>query len=73
MDRHVWVIESSDGFLKDIGIYTTDIEKAVVFSCLQSAVDKFMSLSGTLSSDCWINRVPLSFPRQQPYISIHNK
>lgn len=73
MERKVWVIQSEQGFLKDINVFTKNPEDAVVFSCLQSAFDKFIAISGALNSECWINSAPLPFPRQQPYIHIHDK
>jgi|TARA_R110002126_G_scaffold180791_5_gene329612 hypothetical protein len=73
MDRKVWVIESEQGFLKDVNVYTDEIESAVVFSTLQSAVNKFMTISGVMSSECWINSATMAFPRTTPYINILNK
>ena len=73
MNRKVWVIESEQGFLKDVNVYTSEIESAVVFSTLQSAVDKFITISGVLSSECWVNSATMAFPRTTPYIKILNK
>ncbi len=73
MDRKVWVIQSEKGFLKDIDVFTKDPEDAVTFSCLQSAFDKFIVISGALTSECWISSAPLSFPRRDPYIKLHDK
>jgi hypothetical protein len=63
MDRFVWAIESSKGFLCSIEEYTADLHKAAVFIELDTALERFTTFRKNLKEECRVTRHKLPFPR----------
>lgn len=66
MNRVVYTIESSDGYLKDIEVYTNDILEAVTFTDFEHACSRLTIVSGLLSKECWVDAKYIPFPRPKP-------
>ena len=62
MDRLVYVIESSKGYLCDIERYTNNILEAVTFVEYDTAAQKLASLGKSLVTECRVNMHCIPFP-----------
>jgi len=63
MDRNLYAIESSKGYLCDIEEYTEDILQAPTFADYDNAVKRLTSVSGCLTEECWVTVAQVPFPR----------
>jgi hypothetical protein len=68
MERILHVIESDKGYLSDIEEYTYDLMEAVTFVDFTYACKRLASISGVLSTPCWIGAVHMPFPRPAPFV-----
>lgn len=66
MQRTLYVIESSKGYLSDIERYTDNILDAVTFVDFDIAAQRLVSVSGLLSEPCWVAAEQVPFPRPTP-------
>jgi hypothetical protein len=67
MDRLVYVIESSKGYLYDIEKYTSNIFEAVTFVEYDTAVKKLATLTKSLVTECRVNMHCIPFPHPIGY------
>jgi hypothetical protein len=70
MDRLVYVIESSAGYLCDIEQYTKDIAKAITFVEYDTAVKKLAAIRNKLITECRVNMHCIPFPHPIGYASL---
>lgn len=63
MKRTVYLIQSANGFLKDIEQYTVNPNIAVQFTSFDTACDKLKAIKDLLHQRCWIHEELMPFPR----------
>ena len=62
MDRFLYAIESSKGYLCDIEEYTENILTAPTFADYDYAVKRLTQISGCLQEECWVTVAQVPFP-----------
>lgn len=67
MKSTIYILESHNGFLKDIEEYTSDIFEAVSFTNFQFACRKLVQVRHLLKNECWVSTREIPFPRPKPY------
>lgn len=62
MNRNLYAIESSKGYLYDIEEYTEDVLAAPTFADYDNAAKRLAQISGSLAEECWITVAEIPFP-----------
>lgn len=64
MKRTVYALKSKEGYLSDIEEYTSDLEKAVTFMYLDTAIKRLALVKDKLKHPCSVVELSLDFPRK---------
>jgi len=62
MERNLFVIESTKGYLIDIEKYTADVLVAPSFTNYDFALKRLCEIYDLLTEECWVTSVLIPFP-----------